>query len=106
MSGIGGFMGKSSTSFKKNQSGNPKGPPKKEFTKRAFFDAFFSAKDPKTKKTRIEVVLEAYYKNAIEKEDTNTQKHIIDQIYGKAKETLDANLSGEVNIIINKTVDK
>lgn len=99
-------MPKSNTSFQKGQSGNPNGAPKKEFTKRAFYEAFFSTKDPEEKKTRIEKVLESYYKSAVENGDISNQRHIIDQVYGKAKESIDANISGGVNITITKAWPK
>ncbi|MCP4986593.1 MAG: hypothetical protein GY928_11225 [Colwellia sp.] len=100
-------MPRSDTTFKKGQSGNPNGAPKKGETLRDAYIAFFSEKYKKDKKfTRFQKVLMTYGENAIEKNCSITQKHIIDQLIGKAKETVDANLTGDINITINKVLDK
>jgi hypothetical protein len=96
------------TTFKKGQSGNPKGAPKKGHSMREAFLEYFSAQRPDEEKgvTRFLRVMQVLETNAIDKQDTVAAKYICDQVIGRAKETMDANLTGEVKITINKIVDE
>ena len=100
-------MGKSSTSIKKKQVLNPTGRPKKGCSMREAFINYFQSQAPKEKKgvTRFIKIIEVLENNATEKKDTVAAKYISDQVIGKARETVDANVSGDIKITINKIVD-
>jgi hypothetical protein len=94
-------MGKSRTSFKPGQSGNPKGPPKKEETISNILDHYLNQVPEGDKKTRWEQIAEHTYKNAI-KGDTAMLKYLWDRKLGRPKETIDANVDGNIEVIIKK----
>jgi hypothetical protein len=85
----------------KGQTNNPSGRPKKDLVARAMFVDYLSQKiDPKDKKTRIESVVDTLIENATNKKDTIAAKYLADQYYGKARETVDASVSGDLNVTI------
>jgi len=94
-------MGKSSTSFKPGQSGNPKGPPKKENTITNILDHYLSQTPKGDKKSRWEQIAEHTFKNAI-KGDTAMLKYLWDRKLGKPRETVDATVNGEMTVVIKK----
>lgn len=100
-----GSMAKSGTSIKKGEVRNPKGPPIKADSMRQMFIGYFSSCNKGEKKTRLENIIKTLHDKAMDG-DIIAAKYITDQCIGKPKETVDANLTGDVNITINKIVDE
>jgi len=90
--------------FKKGQSGNPKGAPKKGLAMRDVFLKFMAAKEAGNL-TRLEMVINKLKENALGG-DTAACKWLAEQCIGKAVETVDANVKGDIKITINKIVDE
>lgn len=96
-------MAKSSTSFKPNQSGNKMGRPPKGMARAEIFDRILEEKlNPKDKKSlsRIEEILIDYIESA--KGDKGKSEFLITHYFGKPRETVDANVNGEIIVNIKK----
>ena len=99
--------------FKKGQSGNPKGRPKKGEAFSERIRKFLSDKNKefaniehlKDCKTREEALLKALYVNAMNGDDKNI-KIIFEYAYGKPVQVNETDLNGELSIVLNKQVIK
>lgn len=93
-----------SNQWKKGQSGNPAGATKKENRIADIIE--MAGRQIIDKKERWTLLAEVMFKAAIDNGDMNVARYLIDRRYGKPKETVDANLKGDINITINKIVDE
>lgn len=88
-------------------SGNPDGRPEGSVSIvegfRRKLQEFAPSKDNEEKRTYLELLIETYFKKALNEGDVRIIRDLIDRIDGKPTETINANLKGEIN---NKFNDK
>lgn len=82
------------TAFKKGQSGNPKGRPKKEFCIPDIIRKQGNNLDPVSKKTFYESMVETAWKQAI-KGDSTARAWIADRAEGRALDRIEATINKE-----------
>lgn len=86
--------GPTPASFKKGQSGNPNGRPKKEFSLTESMREYLSTKDPETKLTRREMLINSTMTHAL-KGDATSQKLIWNYLEGMPQQKVDLTTLGE-----------
>jgi hypothetical protein len=87
--------------FKKGQSGNPSGRPKK-LPEIAVLLANVLGKEGKDGMTAAEEILQALHAKA-KKGDTRAAELLLDRAYGKPKQTVDNNITAVEPLVIIKT---
>jgi len=92
---------------KDGPSPNPKGRPPKGYSFRELYNEYYAGQvSKKDKRTRFQRLMEITEEIAIENKDSSLLRYSMDQNIGKAKETIDANVNGNLTVNIKKYGDK
>ena len=91
---------KGNPAWQKGISGNPAGKPPGSVSIVAAIKAKLQEIDPKKKKTYLKLFTEQLFEKALTEGDSSIMRDIIDRVDGKALQSIDANLHGNVTFVV------